>query len=297
MKLTFISSRPAALKVGGAYFGIVDRFERCADVSLKDNLLAEFVPQGAMPVCFFLSENLRIAPPEGVEVYLKKDGVALFVKDYPPCDYTLRPLFGERNGQTLATLFRQGKLQLSIESESGTALCVVDDGFEKAQIRFYGGLIFLDGGDQLAVYTKTGELLFHEKILSHSVENGVLTATMPLFDSLGRVARGEWEIKENTLTRISFSVSKGERDGEDEELLPFLFFETLLVGGDPTNFLDDSLKEKAGNLKEFIGEFVSVLPPETPNEIGVVKKKGERVFEVDYYSVQTKNGKITDLLG
>ena len=88
MKIYFLSSRPCALTVGGAYFGVTDTFERFAELSLKDNLYAQFSPQGALPIGVFLTEKLRTEPPENCEVYLLKDGAAIYAKDFPPADFT-----------------------------------------------------------------------------------------------------------------------------------------------------------------------------------------------------------------
>jgi hypothetical protein len=61
MKIYFLSSKPCILTVNGAFFGTVNGFERFAEVSLKDNLFLCFTPENALPVNFFLTENIRFA--------------------------------------------------------------------------------------------------------------------------------------------------------------------------------------------------------------------------------------------
>ena len=63
MKIYFLSSRPCALFLDGEFAGKTDLFERFADVSPKDNVFVRFVPEGALPVSFFLTERLRFSPP------------------------------------------------------------------------------------------------------------------------------------------------------------------------------------------------------------------------------------------
>ena len=64
MKIYFLSSRPCALMLGGVFFGMTDTFERFAEIEPKDNVFAEFIPEGALPVGFFITEKLRFSPPE-----------------------------------------------------------------------------------------------------------------------------------------------------------------------------------------------------------------------------------------
>ena len=76
MKIYFLSSRPCALFLDGEFAGRTDLFERFADINPKDNAFVRFVPEGALPVSFFLTERLRFSPPDGCEVYILRDGIA-----------------------------------------------------------------------------------------------------------------------------------------------------------------------------------------------------------------------------
>ena len=119
MKIYFLSSKPCELTLNGVFFGITDSFERFANVNLSDRIHAKFSPQDALPIGVFLDDNLLHTPPLGVEVYILQDGIALFAKDFPPNDYTLRPLSQARLENVLITLYKQGEIHLSIQSEKG----------------------------------------------------------------------------------------------------------------------------------------------------------------------------------
>ena len=93
MKIYFLSSRPCALMLGGVYFGMTDSFERFAEIEPKDNVFAEFIPEGALPVGFFITEKLRFSPPQGCEIYILRDGVAVYARDFPPSDFSFFSLF------------------------------------------------------------------------------------------------------------------------------------------------------------------------------------------------------------
>ena len=117
MRIYFLSSRPCALKVGGVFFGAVDSFERFAEINLSDRLFIEFIPENALPVSFFLTENIRFEPPQRCEVYLLRNAIAIYARDFPPSDFTLRPITQIADENCLATVFCQGGVHLSIQTD------------------------------------------------------------------------------------------------------------------------------------------------------------------------------------
>ena len=152
----------------------------------------------------------------------------------------------------------------------------------------------------LAVYTKKGELVLLEEFLSFSVDGNELIATLPLSDRLSRVAKCRWEMSENGCTRTEFVLSQPTKNKENatgvlEELLPFAFFESVLIGAEYAEFLSEELLPDKEKLLSFLGNFQSVTLTQDPNTCGLVKQKAERLFEVDYYTVEVENGKIIDI--
>jgi len=304
MKVYFLSSTPCALTLNGAYFGITDGFERFAEVALQDNIYAQFSPQNALPIGCFLNEQLRFAPPNGFDVYLLPDGLALYAREFPPNDFTLKTIAQKRENDTLVTLFQQGKVQLSIESEKGFFLCPLDACFAHAELDFFKALVAVKTQERLALYTRLGECVFCEKVLSYALDGDKLRTVMPLFDGLGRIAECEYLLAENGCERTSFTLkqaytSTGENDGKKiaEELLPYAFFESVLLGVEYVDFLADELREKAHALREFLGAFISVVPTRKPNVCGLVFPKGKGLFEVRNFSVTVEKGKITNVEG
>ena len=143
MKIYFLSSRPCALMLGGVFFGMTDTFERFAEIEPKDNVFAEFIPEGALPVGFFITEKLRFSPPEHCEVYILKDGIAVYASDFPPSDFSLKIVSQERFIDNLVTVFRQGALQLSLETSKGFFVSPLPPCFETCSIRYECGLFFI----------------------------------------------------------------------------------------------------------------------------------------------------------
>lgn len=304
MKVYFLSSTPCALTLNGAYFGITDKFERFAEISFNDRIFAQFSPQNALPIGCFITQELRFSPPEGFEVYLLPDGLALYARDFPPRDFILKTYAQERNGDTLVTLFQQGELQLSIEQGNSLSVSPLPREFINAKIRFFDTLIGLETTGKLALYTRAGKCVFCEEILSYSINNDTLSATLPLSDCLGRTAKCTYEFTENTFERTAITLQQARTEnGEMDEksiansLLPFAFFESILYGADYTPFLSDELIEKADSLRAFLGDFVAVTPTKQANVCGLVKRKAERLYEVAHYKVEITDGKISDIQG
>lgn len=296
MKIYFLSSRPCALTLNGAFFGVTDTFERYAEISLSDNIYAQFCPQSGLPIGCFLTENLRCSPPDGCEVYLLKDGIALYARDFPPSDFTLHPIAQAKENGVLATLFRQGVVQLTVESEDGLYTAALPDDFQTATLSFHSGLVFVETENRLAVYSKKGERLLTEQVLSYAVEENILRASLPLSDSFCRTAECAWELTETACTRTEFTLCQGSTSPQ-EGLLAYAFFESVLIGADYEALLCDELRDNATQIVEFLGNFTAVTLTREPNCCGLVKPLGERLFSVAYFRVETEKGKIIDVKG
>lgn len=296
----FLSATPCALTLNGVFFGVTDKFQRFAEVHLEDRIFAQFSPEGALPIGFFITEKLPFCPPDGCEVYLLKDGVAVYAKDFPPIDTALRPISQKRDGDLLVTVYAQGRVQVSIESDNGFFNAYLPPSFSVCEIAFHEGLILLQGQNTLALFNKNGERLLQEEVLSFAVEGNVLSATLSLSDALGRTADCKWCLENGTCTRTACTFRQERREHDEEFLRAFLayaFFESVLIGADYREFLSGDLLPEAEQIVAFLGDFIAVTPTDEPTTCGLVKKKGERLFEVEYFTVDVKEGKIIDVKG
>ena len=304
MKVYFLSAIPCALTINGAYFGVTDLFERYAELSLRDNLFIQFSPQNAQPIGCFLTENIRFSPPDGFEIYLLPDGIALYAHNFPPRDFTLKIHAQARDKDVLVTLFQQGSLQLSIEQSGNIKVVSLPVALSQAKIRFLHTLIGLETEKKLALYTHNGVCVFYEDVLQYHVDGAELSVVIPLCDRLGRTANCRYTLAEDTCVRTAFSLAQTRtNDGEineaqiAEELLPFAFFESLLIGADYRAFLADSLQDKADDIRSFLGDFISVTPTENPYVCALTYQKAERLYEINHYETTIADGKIVDIRG
>lgn len=300
MKIYFLSSQPCMLTLNDAYFGVTDHFERFAEVHLSDRIFVKFTPQGSQPIGFFLTESLRFEPPAGCEVYLLRDGIAVYARDFPPTDLSLHVIAQQRFDDCLVTIFRQGTIQMSVESPENFFIATLPPSFASCKLSFYENLLFIESQNMLIIYTKQGTCLFHERFLEYSIHENTLNATLPLSDRLQRVAKCSWTISDNSCMQTQFTISQPTYDTQQESpdnLLAYAFFESVLIGADYEAFLASELQIKKDKIKTFLGDFTSVILTDNPNTCGLVQKKKERLYEVVYYTVEVENGKITDVHG
>ena len=143
-----------------------------------------------------------------------------------------------------------------MEWEDNFFIATLPPAFTNATLSYHNGLLFAEGDGRLAVFNKTGCLL-QEEVVCFSVEENTLKATLPLFDSLRCTAECTWRMEDNKLVKEEFFVRVGEEELQ-EKLLPYVFFEHLLFGGNYEAFLSDELLPDKEKIKGFIGDFAGV---------------------------------------
>ena len=268
-------------------------FEKFADVNISDNLFAEFIPQGAMPVCFFLNEELLFSPPDGVELYLTMHGAAIYVKDFPPIDYSLRLIAQKRFESVLLTVFKQGETQAAIQSETQLFCAKLPKDFSPTELEEISGVFLLKSASALCVLSAEANILLYKAYRAYTRTESGFSIIRPLFSGMNQAAKESYRLENGKILQEEYTLLAEPK--EHGHLIAYAFFESLFIGGDYTSFLSDELKEKADDVKSFVGEFLSVVVTDDERKIGVVKKRRERVFDVVYYQVDVKNGKITDI--
>lgn len=95
----------------------------------------------------------------------------------------------------------------------------------------------------------------------------------------------------------SSASARRRRTGGADELLPYAFFESVLIGADFTEMLSEELKEKSEHIQAFLGDFIDVTLTEDPKTCGLVRKKKERLYELRYFTAEVKQGKVVDIQG
>jgi hypothetical protein len=295
MKIYFLSSQPCALSVNGAYFGITDRFSRHADISLKDELFITFTPENALPISFFLREDILHNPPVGVQVYRAQDFLALYAFDFHLPDQTLRLHAQLRTPNALCSVFTQGGTQCAIQTQEKAFISTLPPSFTQCDILSQGEFLLIKSPEMLAIYHENGTQLFLESVIEYSLQENELKVTLPLRSHLSQTMECEYTLTPTQAVRTRFALRAPQTPNAQESLLAYAFFESVLLGLDYTPLLCDELLKQKENLLAFIKGYTFVTLTQKENECALVYPKGERLFELRLYRVEIENGKIIDV--
>lgn len=304
MRFYFLSVKPAILKLNGLYVGGIDLFERHVEIDLQDNVLAEIVPgENLQPVNFFINERLLTDPPPFLDVYLLDGETLLYVREYGNKNIKLSVLGQTRFAGNLVTVFAQGGVYLAVDGEkySLTPLPArfISARFEEQSIN---GLPVLCvwGGNALVIISQSGERIFSNEV--ESAQFGGTLSTVTRFETCTCAkAVCEYAFDGAKLTLVSGKTE--EIKPPDKNVLNFAFFESVLTCGNYADYLTDELREKAGLLKQFLGEYVGVTVPTErfyaehgeERAAGLVYPKSGNLFEVKYFAVDLADGKISNV--
>lgn len=306
MRIYFLSYKPAILKLNGLYIGGVDAFERHVEISLSDSVHAEIVPgENLQSVNFFINEKLLLSPPPFLDVYLLDGETLVYVREFLPKDAGISVIWQREFESNRVTLFTQGGVYLAVEGREG-AIEKLPQKFlnaraeEKSICGF--GVLAIFGGDGLVVLNGKGKkIFFGDVIRAEFCDDGLKTATA--FETCtGAKAVCKYSYDGERLT-LAESVTAEEKRAE-ETISHFAFFESLLCRGDFSAYLSDELKGQTEALRDYLGEFVSVVVPtesffaihEGLRAAGLVYPKSKNLFEVKYYAVALdSDGKIENV--
>ncbi|MDE5897472.1 MAG: hypothetical protein K2H43_06645 [Clostridia bacterium] len=288
MRVFFLAEEPCALALNGIHLGCVDGFERACELNPADRIFCELKPNGCLPVFFFFDEKFLLDPPEQIKLYYVRGGVAVYACDFLRADSTLQVLRQERIGNSLLTLCVQGKLQLNLENAGGFHMIPLPAALSDARILPLERGFLLEGSKMFAHISQEGNILVlsEGRIISRE---GALKAEVPFHDSVGHTAVCAWE--DGVLTECT--VRTAQQPAPDTFALAL--FESVLAGADPAPYLADNLLEKADSLKEFLGNFTSVVLTQDRESVGLVYERKPRIYDVRYFRVETNGEKITNI--
>lgn len=305
MRLYFLSERTAALKLDGAYMGIIDKFERYVDADKGAKILAEVLPDGEyLPVNFFIDDKFFTDPPDFCDVYLTEGDATIYISRYAPRAQKLEVIAQTTFCGGQYTLFLNGGGVYVNSQKDGCNLYPLPQSFSKAEFReetvgAYPALI-LAGDGCIAVFSENGKRVFYNPAESFMCGER-LTVTVNFNTCAGCKAVCEFAYDGEKMT-LEKSVTT-EYMPPNESILHFAFFECVLTRGDFKRYLSDELKESADGIFGFLGEFTDVTVPygrfyEKHGDMraaGLVYPVSSNLFNVKYYAVDMKDGKITNV--
>lgn len=302
MRVYFLSCVPAVLRLNGMYIGTVDGFERRIELNPSDSVFAEITPgDNLQGVNFFMDEKFFTCPPDFADLYLAENDAFIYIREYAPKDVKIEVIYQTRFMGNLITVFRQGGVYLSCEGRDYD-LSPLPQSFSSVtanEERVAGrGVLAVYGGKNLLIISENGQKIYLNG--AERAEFGqTLKITVPFETCTQAKAICEFAYDGEKLTLIGGQTVENYAPEE----IHFAFFESVLTRGDYKKYLDGELIEKADDLKDYLGEFVSVtVPPEKfftlhgdIKAAGLVYPKGKNLFEIKYYAVDITDGKISNI--
>lgn len=300
-----MSERTAALKLNGAYIGLIDGFERFVDADNNAKILAEVFPQDdAQPVNFFIDDNFFKNPPDFADVYLIGGDAVIYISRYSPREKKLEVVAQTRFAGGLYTLFLNGGgVYLNCERDRCN-LYEMGRGFASATFKEAAvagfNVLLVEGEGCVAVISESGERVFFNPAESWQCGNN-FTVSVNFNTCAGCKAVCSFAYDGHTMKLIESRTR--EKFPPQENVLHFAFFESVLTRGDFAAYLCDELKGNAGALPSYLGEFVDVTIPYRKffDRHGDIKAAGlvypvkKNLFTVKYFAVDMENGKITNV--
>lgn len=304
MRIYFLSEKCAALKLNGAYAGLIGAFEKFTEIDVSQKILAEVIAEGALPISFFIDGETFKTPPPCTEVYLSDGDAVIYISRFTPAGEKLKVLAQGQVGKASVTLFREGGgIYLSCDGEKCN-LYELSRGFENAKLENaeIGGkpVLLVEGDKCLCVISEEGKRVFYNPAESWSC--GERLAISVRFNTCADcVAECEFAYDGKTMT-LTKSVTR-ECAPPAAEIAHFAFFQSVLTHADYEKYLCEELKKNAGALPAFLGEFIDVTTPyarffERHGDIkaaGLVYPLKERLYEIRYFAVDMQEGKITNI--
>ena len=289
MRVFFLAEKLCALTINGALLGTVDGFERSAEIEPSDGLSCEFAPLcGFLPVRFRFDEHFLLAPPPEITLYYTEHGVAIYCSGFLRADQSPRTVWTELVAGTDLSLEVQGRVRLFMENENGKQYISLPDSFEACTVRESGESFLLETPEAFLLLSRNGETLVRSE--GRVIEIGAkLTAEVPFHDSQGHSALCTWE--GGKLTSCTVRTAREPT----EATFALALFESVLIGADITPFLHENLIEKASVLREFLGDFRSVVLTDAPDRVGLAYERRERIFDIRYFRIELADGKICNI--
>ena len=289
MKVYFLAEKLCALTINGALLGTVDGFERSAEVEPSDGLVCEFAPLcGFLPVRFRFDEPFLLAPPPEITLYYTEHGVAIYCSGFLRADQSLHTVWTNSIEGTDLALEVQGRVRLFMENENGKQFIPLPDSFEACTVRSCGEHFLLETPEAFLLLSRKGETLVQAE--GRVTEVGTrLTAEVPFHDSQGHSALCTWEGEKLTSCTV-----RAVRE-PTAATYALALFESVLIGADADAFLHDDLKKKSPMLREFLGDFRSVVLTDSPDRVGLAYERRERIFDIRYFRIELTDGKICNI--
>lgn len=291
--------------LNGEYLGDVGSIEKYVDIPSGEEVFAEIIPEGQfLQYSFFIGQKLFNNPPPFIKLYLLKGEALVYIERFERLDRGLNVL--EQSslvGLGVTLLELGGKLYLSCDGQK-CSLYKLPAYFENCRLieaSICGFPVMLARGDNcLCAISSHGNKLFLGKAESYSTGD-MLALTVNFKGCAGYFAEREYSYNGKELTMVKEEIKK--RHSVENAAEHFAFFEAILYGGDCGEYLSEDMQGATEAIKEYLGNFTEVTVPHKAfyDKYGDISAAAlaypirDNLFEIKYFSVEYKNGKIDNI--
>lgn len=304
----FSSEYAVALKVDGRFSCSLSTKPTLIS-NLENNALLEFCPLDdcSQYKSLILNDEFVSCPPEFLSVVDIKGGYLIHFS--PPFFTSEYKLISQRKTQfSLCNLFLDSGAKVTITTNN-------DFYTERLKLRLVDGQFFtLNNENFICLITKgTRQTLsiydLRDKINKiYFVEGDEIDFNNDYIS----ITQNKCDICKHKIT-YNLSIIDGQIKTSDrkvialknanvnlltDRLIPYAFYEEMVVYGSISNYLSPILCEKQSLLRDYLGEFIGVLPPPPFRdyfEIGLIYKKTKNTYYVRYVLTDVLDKKITNV--
>ena len=302
----FSADYPAVLKVNGVYQGEITKSVKQVDIE-GDCTFIEFCPLVPTQrfLSFLLSQEFLLSPTENFAVTDLNGGYLIKgLKNHTYSDFKV--LCQQKYSDVVATVFTENTLKITLECANDVlaetiAFSAYDAKIHRFELdgRTFICIEFIGEQRLLAVYDLNLNKQFFRLVDDFSFDGGFST-TQKFIDIAKHSVTSYWgfgdgfyEKQKKVTVKDGFNPTALSTD-----LLPYAFLEELLIDGDLSPYLTEHTLSISDKLKEYLGEFIGVMPPPEfieSNYVGLIHAKSERYFYVEYLSFEFDNLKICNV--
>ena len=306
----FSSETPSAIKVNGAFCGILSKDLKQINIDGISPFI-ELCPVSTCQPCvnFLLDNNFFCCPPSSV-ILTDLDGGYLIKFSPQIISGEFKVIEQYKSSRALVTVFNENGLKLSIETPKDFYAETVNFNINGAKIKEFdldGGhfisILFENDDKFLTVYEVSGNIrkIFFRQVDEYSTDGEFFTVEK-FCDMAKHQVKSFWEYKNGALVSSRKECSCDNdfnADNLNEKLIPYCFLEEYLTGCEWDKFLCGSVLQNKNRLGGFLGKFIGIMPPprfRSSEEIGLIYTKSDNLYFVKYFKFCLENRKICNII-
>ncbi|MBR5192574.1 MAG: hypothetical protein IKW33_04105 [Clostridia bacterium] len=310
MYIYFSSEYPSAVKLNGAFLGLVGKSTKGCNININEDVYVEFCGADGKEktLSFILNENFfNNIPPNLIVTDLNGGYLLHATKSYLEEDFSV--LAQEKYADLIATVFLDKGYKLSIETPTDFYAEQLKFSFNSVNFNRFNinGFSFfaceLVGKESLLLVFKVNEKIekvFCRQVKSASFENGFTTIT-EIKDIAKHVITTCWGFNGESLVEKETKIEVSPNfmvENLKEEIIPYAFLEALLAKDNLAPYLTENMLQKKQLLTGYLGDFIGIMPPppfRNQKEVGLIYRTKENFYSVYYCTFTLVNRKIDNI--